>query len=98
MDTMYPDTYHNTTKYNQIISSINKQEDTELPSLLEQCQGQVSSVKSDIQSQWSSRINESIDAIASDNPYLPNVVPGEEISALDAVAWVQGSRGMVTRP
>ena len=101
MDTLYNNDFidYNQEKiYTKVLSSINKKETDELPSLIERCRGQVSSVKIKIQESWSNRIKNQLAAVAGDNPYLPSVSAGEEISALDAVAWVQGSRGLDTRP
>ena len=68
-----------------------------LSTLVERCLN--SENKSEIQNDWNRRVAEEINEIASINPYLPDLPIGEEIQALEAVAWVNGPRrGVDCRP
>ena len=98
MDTMYNSTLNTGQIHAKVISSINQKECHELPSLIERCQNQEGSVKNSVQEDWSREIKSQIDSIASVNPYLSWPVVGEEVPAVSAVAWVQGARGLDTRP
>ena len=91
---MYPDTLDSKI-YAKMISEI--QEDPPvLASLVEQCRNLGNSKQ--IQQKWSNKIASEISSIAADNPYLPDLVEGDELLAIDAIAWVDGSRGFDTRP
>ena len=97
--------YNNTLQNEQIYSKFlynNNEEKPVLASLLERSQKQEidwgESKISSIQVRWTELVKESIDAIAEDNPYLPDLEVGQEVLAADAVAWVKGSRGLDCRP
>ena len=83
---MYANKLQNSQIYSKVLFN-NKEEQPVLASLLERCRK--SEVdwgdKSQIQKVWSARVTESINAIASDNPYLPSMVDGEVVASLDAV-------------
>ena len=91
-DTMY---HHkdNSEKYSKFISSIN--EEPVLASLLERCRKNEIDwgEKVQIQNSWSRRVAESVNSIATVNPYLSGIDSGDEIPAISAVAWVKGSYG-----
>ena len=85
--------------YSQFVSSI-ESEEIEVPilaSLVEQCRSLEVSQKEKVQQNWSERIFSELEPIAADNPYLPDIT-GEEVSALEAIAWTRGSRGVDCRP
>ena len=97
--------YNNTLQNEQIYSKFlynNNEEKPVLASLLERSQKQEidygESKISSIQVRWTELVKKSIDAIAEDNPYLPDLEVGQEVLAADAVAWVKGSRGLDCRP
>ena len=96
---MYANNLQNSQIYSKFLFN-NKEEQPVLASLLEQCRK--SEVdwgdKSQIQKVWSARVTESINAIASDNPYLPSMVDGEVVASLDAVGHQDGARGFDCRP
>ena len=69
--------------YSQFINTI--EESPVLASLLEQCQNEAPETVSQIQSDWNDRIFKEINSIASLNPYLPDLVAGEEVSAAPSV-------------
>ena len=87
--------YGNTSSYGQIYSKLiqDKPDQPVLASLVGRCLTEDLQEKQKIQDRWKSMCSEAIDQIAEHNPYLPDVIAGEEIPAIDAVAWVQGSRG-----
>ena len=65
-----------------------------LASLVERCLKEVDwGERQKIQSHWTNRCSQAISQIADSNPYLPSVVAGQEVPAVHAVAWVDGSRG-----
>ena len=85
--------------YNQVIKP--ETEQPVLASLVERClKSEVDwGERSEIQNSWSIRCAQAVDSIADYNPYLRDPVAGEEIPALEAVAWVQGThRGFDCRP
>ena len=98
-DTMYSNTNNAVNKkiYSQFISSIEESDVPVLASLVEQCQGLEVKEKQKVQELWNLKLAESIEPVAADNPYLPDIV-GEEVAALAAVAWTKGSRGVDCRP
>ena len=87
-------TKDNSEKYSKFIHSINDEEPV-LSSLLERCRTDEIDwgAKAQIQADWNSKIADSIAQIASINPYLSGIGPGEEVPAISAVAWVKGSYG-----
>ena len=88
--------YGNTSYNQQIYSKLVQKEDEHpvLASLVERCLKEVDwGEKTKIQTSWNNRCSEAIQSVADLNPYLPSVVDGEEIPAIHAVAWIDGSRG-----
>ena len=49
------------------------------------------------QVQWDQTVTEAVDKIAEDNPYL-SYKPGDEVSALEFINWINGAYGQDIRP
>ena len=97
-DTMYAGS-SNAEIYSKFVHAIEESEcNPVLSALIEQCQekSEINSIR--IQSQWNAKVTEQLERIADKNPYLPDVEVGEEVPALSAVAWVDGSRNADCRP
>ena len=94
---MYSDTYKDEKIYTKFLNK-NEDENQVLSSLVERCHNESNSVRNDIQSHWVERVQKAIEPIAADNPYLSTINVGDEVPAVSAVAWVQGSRGLDCRP
>ena len=93
---MYNQDIHS-EKYNKIIYK--SQEDSPiLASLVERCQNQSESFKSETQRRWNALVSQSLEPVAEDNPYLVSFQAGDEVSALVASNHVPGSRGLDCRP
>ena len=72
----------------------NEPEEPVLASLVERCLNQEDwGGKEKVQRTWKDRLKVAIDSVVDINPYLADVEEGQEIPAVDAVAWVKGSRG-----
>ena len=90
---MYGDSTNKVNTYSSVVKR--EPESPELSSLVEQChRNEVDwGDKLKIQESWSASCTAAITQIADLNPYLPEVIAGEEIPAVQAVAWVKGTRG-----
>ena len=80
-----------TNTYSKLIK-INKTETPVLSSLVERCQRKEVD-KEKIQESWVESCRLAVNSIAEVNPYLPEIVAGDEVSAFKAATWVNGSRG-----
>ena len=49
-------------------------------------------------SKWEIAVSQALKQAAPINPYLQNLQVGEEIHALEAIAWVKGSQNVDCRP
>ena len=84
---MYADAEQGAKIYSSFIQ--NQPEEVQISSLAEQSPLS----RSQIQTQWNSLVASVIEKVAGDNPYLPTILPGQEIPAVEAANFVQGSRG-----
>ena len=82
--------------YSDYINTI--EESPVLASILEQCQKEAPEVVSQIQNDWQDKVAQEVSSIASLNPFLPDLVIGEEISAAEAALHRDGLRGVDCRP
>ena len=90
-DTLYENDKNQDGKlYSKYISTIDSNEEPILASLIERYRKEEESFT--VQEKWKEKITSEIDAIAHVNPFLPIWEPGQEVSALEAVSWVQGSK------
>ena len=91
-DTLYEnDKHQDSNLYAKYISAIEDQEEPVLASLIERCRSEEVS-NFTIQEKWKEKVTSAVDSIAHVNPFLPVWEQGQEVSALEAVSWVEGSR------
>ena len=89
---MYSDTSQDAKIYSTFVQD--QPEESVVSSLAEQSQNS----RSQIQNRWNAQIAAVISQIADENPYLPDLEPGQEMPAVEAARFVQGTRGVDCRP
>ena len=77
-----------TNTYSKLIKT-KEPEAPVLSSLIERCPNEVDwGDRNKAQASWVDRCKLAVDSVAELNPYLPVVAAGDEVPALEAVAWV----------
>ena len=96
-DTFYADQDNNGKIYSKLINSIETEElkfTPVLSSLIERCRN--SEDRLSVQSEWNQWLSGQLEEVAGINPFLPYHEVGEEISSIEAIAWVDGTRNVDT--
>ena len=86
---------HEDKIYSKIVNE-NKEIESVISSVVERCPKD--EVDWGIRSNWEIAVSQALEQAAPINPYLQNLQVGEEVHALEAVAWVKGSQNVDCRP